>query len=427
MLKKFIQKLKRQKKNAVNIGFYFMGSLISMMITLAINPFIALNMSNKDYALTGYFASFNSLFTPLISFFFISYYSRRYFLMDENQRERTMNTMLISLLWFSCLISLLSLLGLYIFFRVTHVSFSFFPYALLSISAVFFINFYSFHLVDLRLKKKAKEYFKLSVSRAVISALLAVLLVVVIKGGALGKMAALTISNFIFGLIDFKRLFTKWEFDKKIFKDALKFCWPLVLAGALSYFFTGIDRVFLEKKGDMHQLGLFNVAIQIAGYLTIFNTTIANTFQPDILKSIAERKTKRTLKLFGGITLMNSIPVILFIIFAPFVIKVLTYNRFTDAAGYARIFAISNISSSLYFSLSIVIVGYGFSKITLANRVIGTILSFLMFKVMIENFGFTGAAWGHVFAYLIMFSLSLLFLYYKLKISKNKNLKNKKL
>jgi O-antigen/teichoic acid export membrane protein len=413
-------KIQKHNKNVKNGGFYFASSLLGMIINLIINPFIALNMTHKDFAITGYFASFNSLLLPFISFSFISYYSRKYFYLDNTQREHLRNTILIALVWFSLICSMLSMILLYLYFIKKNVSFSFYPYALLSIANIFFTNFYTFRLVDLKLKREVKKYFKLSLFRSIIAAFFVVFLVIIIKGGALGKMMAASLSALFFGLYDLRKLLTKWEFDSKLFGDALRFCWPLSLAAMLNYFLSGVDRVMLEPLGDVQKLGLYNIALSIVGYLAIFNTTLDNTFQPDILQSIAEKKKKKTIIIIGCILLMNTIPILLFIVFAPTLIRILTYNRYTDAADFARILSLSSITNTLYFSMSTILIGYGFSKITLWNKILGTVICYALFKHLINSYGFFGAAWGQVFSFLIMAVLSVIFLFNKIKKMKIK-------
>ena len=94
--------------------------------------------------------------------------------------------------------------------------------------------------------------------------------------------------------------------------------------------------------------------------------------------------------------------------YAPILIP--TFGRFTDAAPFSRILALRNISSGIYFSISSVIIGYGWSRITLYNKLIGSVIAFIMFRVLISNFGFYGAAWGQVFSFLIMSLISMIFI-----------------
>ena len=201
----------------------------------------------------------------------------------------------------------------------------------------------------------------------------------------------------------------------------MKFCWPLVIAGALGYFFTGFDRALLVNLNDNVQLGLYNVAIGISGYLMIFQTSINNTFQPDIFEAVAKNNKKKLITIIGGINLLNLIPIIIFIIFAPFIIKILTAGRFTDAYVYARVLSLTNVTSSIYYSMSSVIIAYGYTGIALINKIVGAIISFFLYKLLITNFEFYGAAWGHALSFVGMTIVCLIMLYIK-KMKKNKRI-----
>ena len=70
-----------------NFMVYMGASLIPMLISIIMNPLIALNMSPEDYAVSGYYLSFNSLISPLIGFYFIGYYTKEYFKVNETERD----------------------------------------------------------------------------------------------------------------------------------------------------------------------------------------------------------------------------------------------------------------------------------------------------------------------------------------------------
>jgi len=403
-----------------NTGYYLCATLFGMLISFCINPFMALNLTYNDYAIIGYYGSFNSLLMPLISFSLVTFYAKNYFLMEESKRIKVRNTLIIALLLLSFLLSTISFACLYLYFYYNSIKIKFYPFAILSIYSNLFVSFYSFVLIDLKLSCNAKKYFKLSILYSIVAALLSITFVIYLKLGALGSMGAAFLVSVFFAVLSIKTLFTKWEFDFKVFLSAIDFCWPLSVAAMLNYFFMGIDRALLEPLGDNHKLGLYNVAIQITNYLVVFNNAIGDTFQPDILRSIGENNERKTYYLVGGIFLLNVVPIFIFILIAPYIIKLLTFDRFTDAATFAKILAFKNITTSLYFSLSTIMIGYGLSKMTLVNKILGTILSFVMFKYLIFNYGYLGAAWGQVFSFLILSTISILCLiYYKFRIVKD--------
>ena len=350
---------------------------------------------------------------------FGSYYSRYFFKLDEQQREQYYTTLCFAQLLFGFIELLFILIGFGIYAHFQKIEFPVFPYALLSFTSIIFNNSFNFLLLNYKLRKDAKSFFKISVYNIVISVALIFLFVVILKMGALGRIMATFFATLIFGITVFLKLYSKLVFDKNIIIDAMKFCWPLMIAGSMNYFFTGIDRVMLLSLNDTTTLGLYNIAAAIAGYLVLFQNSISQTFQPDIFKAVAENNKAKICKVLVGLNLLYTIPVVAFIIMAPLVMKILTFGRYTEAYHFARILALQNITSGLYYSLSSLLIAYGYSKVTLINKILGTIVSIIMFKFLIDTYGFYGAAWGQVSAFFIMSLISFSYISYKL-IKKNK-------
>ena len=74
--------IKKYAKYIKIITQYFGASFIPMLLNLASNPLIAMNMSPEDYAITGYYTSFSTLLAPLVAFYMLHYYTKRYFEVD---------------------------------------------------------------------------------------------------------------------------------------------------------------------------------------------------------------------------------------------------------------------------------------------------------------------------------------------------------
>ena len=90
----------------------------------------------------------------------------------------------------------------------------------------------------------------------------------------------------------------------------------------------------------------------------------------------------------------------LFILVSPLVVRILTAGRYMESLPYANIIALSSITSMMYYSMSQVTIALGYTYVTLANKVLGSVLSIASFYFLITRFGATGAAWGTVLSYL---------------------------
>ncbi len=416
-MKQLFSKAKRyvsQYKTYLASGsLYLFSSLFTAAISIALNPFLAKNLSPEDYAVMGYFGSFSLIVSQVINFSLITYYIRNYFRIADERQQIVSDTILIALLVYGFVALLLLCVIFYFYHQWCKVSFPFYPYALLTFIPVYLANFVTLYLANCRLKREAGQYSKITIFNSILSTLLAVFLVIIYKYGATGRLLAILLASTVTAFYCFRQMFGKLQFDFSVIKDALKFGWPLSLSGILWYFLSGVDYAMLEKLNDSYTFGFYNVGSQIAGFFAIFYTAIAQTFEPDIYKAIAEDKKRKLAKIIGGILFLNALPTIVFILFAPFIIGLLTYNRYTDASGFAQIIALKNITVSFYYAAITVIVGYGFTKSELMIRVIGALLCVLMFKWLIGNFTFYGAAWGQVISFVIMTAISMLFLFYQ--------------
>ena len=410
------------RRNFINLSAYFLSSLIVALISLMINPFIAARLSHTDYAIIGYYASFATLLTPLVTFSLQSFYARKYYLVDENTRK-TIYDVLITLFFtigFAVLIVFTSLYFLYHHFFADSIPL--FPYAFLTFIPIWVSSFYNLYLMDLKMQGSGRKYAFISILNAVLTAMLTILLVCVWEYGAIGRLSAILISTIIVSILCLISKRVQFICDFKIIKEALSFSWPLVLSGVLSFFFIGIDRVLLEKLDDNISLGLYNVGFQISGYLAIFGTVLLQTYDPDLYKFTARMEHKKVLILCAGVVGAVLVPNLIFIACSKPIISLLTAGRYADSAMFANILCLRNVTTTFSFIMSGVLIGYGLSKYELVNRVIGSVLSVLLYYFLISHYGFYGAAWGQSISWLLMGIISLLCLFIFLK----KNAKTKR-
>lgn len=400
-------RIKSTKNHLVNLSVYFAAALIPMILSLVSNPFLAKNLSPEDYAIIGYYGAFSTLFSPLVNFYLIHYYTKRYFELKDLERNILRTTLFKILIFFSCILAGIGLLLIYlytIFFNSTS-EIPLWPYALLTMMSLPLSGIYSLTLADYRMKRQSKKFFRITVANGVIGVALAILLVVFLKQGALGRMAATLLTAlciFVYLLFKNKNIWHH-SFSWVIFKDGITFCIPMVIASMLTFFSSGYDKIILEHEGEIVTLGIYSVGVTMAGYLNIFSTSMNDTFQPDIFESIVQRNFKKCLKFVILKLGVMSICVSIFCICAPFIINILTFGRYVDATPYAIIISLSTITSMLYYSMSQITVALGMTKITLTNKIIGSVISIISFKLLISNFGAYGASWGIVLSYLYFF------------------------
>ena len=404
---------------------YFGSTLVVAVIQVCINPLMAKNLSPEDYATIGYFSSFNLLLTPLITFFLTNFYTQRYFKVSETERENVKATVMKLAIYLSFAMAVISIIGLYIYHVLINKSsdIPFSPYAFLTIFAIPFTGLYSLKLTEYRLKREARNFAFVTIANGVLAAILAITFVVIVKWGAFGRLFATILGNaIVFGVMFFgERKYLRGRLDWNIVKEVFHFCWPLAIAGMLSFFNAGFDRVLLERLGNLSELGYYSVGVQIAGYLTIFSNAVNSTFQPDIYECYAKKNYKKLIMYIGIIVGSITVCASVYIVLAPYIIDLLTAGRYVYSAHYSQIISLSTITAAIYYSSSQVSIAMGYTKLLMTVKILGGVLSAVSFILLIRYFEFEGAAVGNVVSYLLYFVINILALW----IFKRKELKQK--
>ncbi|RHU30300.1 hypothetical protein DXD68_00250 [Parabacteroides sp. TM07-1AC] len=418
LLKGYYQSYYAYIKNA---SIYLTATIVSSLLAVVINPLLALNLSAEDYATLGYYSGYANLFTPLIGFFIIDYYLRNRYLLKGEDLLKLKSSLLKLLILFSGGSSIICFCILWVYMNTYDASIPFWPFALLKMAQIYTSFVYSFKLADYKIDGNAKGFFKISLIQAVIATILSITFVVVLKWGAFGYMVGQLLVNTIF------LGYCLWSYrdviilrnDTSILNSLIKYSTPLAMAGALGFFANGYDKIYLERNKDLYALGIYAIAFQMSSYLNIFATAIKSTFQPDIFKAIAEKNLRKVVKMITLVVAFVSVVVMLFVLFCPILINILTAGRYDESTDLTRILSLSIITSTIYYQISQVTYGSGLSNITLINKIIGSVLTVLLFSYVIPQYGAQGAAWGTVISYLL-FALGNVIL---LCINKNKFLK----
>ena len=390
---------------------YFGSTLVVAIIQVCINPMLAKNLSPEDYATIGYFSSFNLLFTPFITFFLTNFYTQKYFQVSVEYRENIKSTIMKLAIYLSFVMAVFSLIGLYIYHVLINKSsdIPFSPYAFLTIWAIPLTGLYSIKLTEYRLKREARNFAFVTIVNGALAAVLAIGFVVILKWGAFGRLFATILGNgIVFTVMIFlEKKYLKGNLDKKIVKEVFHFCWPLTIAGMLGFFNAGFDKVLLEKLGDLSELGYYSIAVQIAGYLTIFSNAVNSTFQPDIYECYSKKNYKKLILYIGIIVGSITMCVSIYIVLAPYIIGLLTAGRYIYSSHYSQIIALSTVSSAIYYSSSQISIAMGYTKLLMWVKIWGSVLSAITFILLIRYFQFEGAAIGNVISYLLYFAINI--------------------
>lgn len=396
------------------LSHYFSASLIPMLLSLAINPLVSIYMSPEDFAITGYYTSFATLISPIIAFYMLHYYNKRYFELDEIGRMHLYALLFKGLIFFSFTVSIVCLFILLFYVEeFSSNNFSTFPYLYLAVMVIPFTGLFNLELAEYKMDRKSKSYMNFSLIKGVLLIFFTLLFVVIIKWGAFGKLLGpflLEIIFFVYLLWKHKNVWkVKTSFQE--FRLILKFCWPLALGAALGYFSNGYDKTVLEMLGDNTEFGYYCVGASIAAYLGVFTNSISATFQPDTYEAIIKDDRRKLIKVISIRFTLTLLVVIGFILFCPLAVYLLTAGRYMDSVPYARILACVALTNSIYYIINDYSIARGKPKLYLYTTIVGSLLIIILMPIFVKYFGYSGGAVMNVLSFVMLSAINLFLLY----------------
>ena len=402
--------------------YYLLASLIPAFLLVLINPLLAQRLSPYDYAIIGYISSFAAIVTPIVTFMLMRYYFVTYFKVTEEKRAEIKTAILHSLILVSLALSFIvvSLISIYHYIFNSDSEISLFPYLILLVSAIWFGAIYTFQLSEFKIQRQSGKYLLYSSINAILKVALLILLVVIARKGALGyELASALTALILFIVLLFKyKYFIFRKINFSLIADALKFCWPLVIAGCLEFFSNGIGGVILERQGNTEEYGFYMVGNQFSLYVGLATAALFSTFNPDIYESASNGNRRKLLKILAILFLVEVLLVFLFELFAPYIIDILTAGRYLSSVPYAKVLVISNIFVMVFYYMNDITIALGYSKIMMWTKLFAGIIAIIVLSTLIGKYQYFGAAWGQSLIYVIYILVNLVFL--KIAITKSR-------
>lgn len=406
-------------KNLKNGLYYIGGSLLQLFIAFFTQPIFSRNLSAEDFGIISYFSAIQGGMNPLILLGLPQIFLMNYFRNDKETNElHLFNSLFIQSL-FGLILSVISVFGLWFAFSYFEVNVSLFPFIYLVLIALYFNNFKSFYLLNLRVRKMGLSYLIISAIPILISTLTGLLFVVHFQMGAMGRMLGTACGSLFTGIISIYIL--RGYVTPKIEWSFLKINRAKIITLTLSAYaffpIRSIDKIFLERLDDISELGYFGIGARIAAMFFLAGNALHSAFEPDYYKAVANRNFKKlfkTIALFTGIILFG---IILFLLISEFVVDFYTAGRYTRAYIYANYLVIGVFFMLMFGIVNSIITAKKRVKDLLLINILGGLGALLANYFLIKKWGFMGGCYAKIATGAILSLIALFFLIINFKKS----------
>mgnify|MGYP006280349261 CR=1 FL=1 len=373
----------------------FIGFLLLPILTVYLSP--------KDYGILSIFMMVQSILNLFYNPGVLDATQRLYYgTKDKSRRQELVGSSFVFFLTLPLSIAFISFLFGEQIFSTFFNDFPFLPYGLMALIFSVFsqpIKTWRFLLMShYRTNKLALVTF----SKYLLSVLLALLFIIGLKMGAMGRIIGMMIGGvalFTVSFIDVIK-FTK-KFSFRTIKEILQLGSPLIFA-TWSYFLLKIgDRYILERLTNMDIVGIYSLGYKIASIPLLLTAGLRHVWRPIFFENMQNEKHKNISKLSTYFVFVIITFVSVTILFSQEVFTLLINQRYIS--GLKIIPWVSSGSLFLVFlTIFNPILEYEkkYGRIAIYAS-IAAVLNIVLNIIFIPKFGMMGAAVSTFVCYLI--------------------------
>jgi len=393
---------------------YSIGEYAKYIVPIILLPIFTRILSREDYGIISTFSAVISFLGIFVSFSATGAVNRAFF--DSKNTDLDFNLYLGNALITNTFLGSLLFIPFIIIDSLNVVNL---PKSLFLIIPLILLmkSFMAYKQKLWILQEKPLQNSIFEVSFRSLSLILSLFLVMIIFSDWRGRIIGIILSNLIFCVLSVYRLKKEDNFTlvyNSIFvKDILKYGTPLIFHGIGLTMIGTVDKLIINNQLGLEEVGVYGVALAIAGILSVFIMPFDKAIMPKIYTILnqydGENSIKASKLFIINVVYLFCAGVLVYIatiILGPIIIG----ERFISAIEYIPALLIGKIFYGLYrFSVRPLFFSkktYLVSISTLSSGIIGVFIMFLLAK----NYGTFGVAWGfaisNVLAFLFVFIFS---------------------
>lgn len=213
----------------------------------------------------------------------------------------------------------------------------------------------------------------------------------------------------------------KYRFDINLWKNMLKYSWPILVAGFAFSINETLDKILLTyllpENISEAQVGIYTACYKLSLFMTLFATAFRLGVEPFFFSHAKTKNPKKAYALITKYFVIIGLLILLSVtVFLDYLKLIIRREGFYEALGIVPIILLANLCLGIYHNLS---VWYKVTDRTYFGAIIssvGATLTLFVNFAFIPTYGYVASALATLLAYFSMMVLSYLFgqKYYKI-------------
>jgi len=374
---------------------YFIGNIVEKGLAFLLIPLYTHYLSTYEYGILTIIQSIIAIMIILFSLSLKGAASRFHFDGKEYYRQFHYGNIFL-------LVSIFSFFGSLILWTLKDIVFRLvgsipvYPYIYFIIVISYGNIIFSLYQLMLQMEYKAIEFVKNNLIKFISISFLSIYFVVVLNKKAEGVFLSYTIVLLIYVFYIFFKLIRqniKFNINKKLTKKNLSYSIYLVphnLAGILNNF---LDRFYISNMINLSNAGIYALAGQFFGVLSLFAVTLNTSLTPNILKAYKEKNYFYLKNVANIVIVFMTIIATILSLYSPEIISLIAPKEYENAKAIIPILSFYAVVQMYYFMTSkVLFYEKKATKFVAVATIISLLLNFIFNYFFIKLWGIKGAA-----------------------------------
>lgn len=271
---------------------------------------------------------------------------------------------------------------------------------------IYFVPAVNFWSVKNRFQYKYKSLVFVSVSMAILNAVVGVLFITnfFMRNQALGRVISIVLvqAGYGFALIKLLLKGKTIKFSTKYWKWAMQLHIPLLPHTLSLKVLAGADKIMINTIISATATALYSVSYSVAVVVNLIKTSIIDAIRPWMYTCLRDNKTENVKNLMNGLLIFVSALTLVFVAFAPEVIRIVAPVSYYEAIYCMPPVMISSFFTFLYSTFSIIEMYFEETKKVMIASIAAALLNVVLNALLIPVYGYIAAAFTTLACYIFL-------------------------
>lgn len=271
---------------------------------------------------------------------------------------------------------------------------------------IYFVPAVNFWSVKNRFQYKYRSLVFVSVSMAIANAILGILFInnFYVTNQALGRVLSIVLVEVLYGVVLLKKLLKgrRIHLTTKYWKWAMRLHLPLLPHTLSLKLLAGADKIMINTMISASETALYSVSYSVAVVVNLIKTSIIDAIRPWMYTCLKDNETENVKTVLNGLLVFVSALTLVFVAFAPEVIKLVAPSNYYEAIYCMPPVMISSFFTFLYSIFSIVEMYYEETKKVMFASIAAAVLNVFLNCLFIPIFGYIAAAFTTLACYIFL-------------------------